>query len=164
MSVSNNILSVNTSRPLKESEKIKVAILTATWHEAITGVLSEGAESKLIELGILSDNILRIAVPGAFELPQAANMVLKYKNVDAIICLGCVIKGETQHDEFINHAIANGLTNLSIQSGKPVILGVLTTLNYQQALDRADGSKGKKGEECAVAAVNMLIVKQSLVQ
>src|SRR5690606_2458100 len=123
--------------PLKSPEKIRIALITARWHEEITSHLTEGAFQKLLESGILSDNIIKIEVPGAFELPQAGKMVLANKNVHAVICLGCVVKGETHHDEFINHAVATGLTNLSIASGKPVIFGVLTTLTYEQAFERS---------------------------
>jgi 6,7-dimethyl-8-ribityllumazine synthase len=149
-------------KQLKDIHKIKVAVITAKWHEEITDKLSEGANAKLLEHGILQENILNIEVPGAYELPQAAKMVLTHKNIHAIICLGCVIKGETQHDEFINHAVAHGLTNLSILSNKPIIFGVLTTLTYDQAVERSSGRKGNKGEDCAVAAINMLLVQQNL--
>ncbi|MBK8620909.1 MAG: 6,7-dimethyl-8-ribityllumazine synthase [Saprospiraceae bacterium] len=149
-------------QPLKNAEKTKVAIITANWHQEITQALTDGAFQKLLEHGILSDNIIQIEVPGAFELPQACKMVLSHKNVHAVICLGCVIKGETNHDEYINHAVAQGLTNLSMASGKPIIFGVLTTLTHEQAMERSSGKLGNKGEECAVAAVNMLILQQEL--
>lgn len=154
--------SKDQNRTLKDVEKIKVAIITANWHQEITNALTDGAFQKLLEHGILSDNILQVEVPGAFELPQACKMVLSHKNVQAVICLGCVIKGETNHDEYINHAVAHGLTGLSIASGKPVIFGVLTTLTHEQAVDRSTGKLGNKGEECAVAAINMLILQQDL--
>ncbi|MBK6362718.1 MAG: 6,7-dimethyl-8-ribityllumazine synthase [Saprospiraceae bacterium] len=153
---------VKVFTPLKDVHKIKVAVITAKWHEDITNNLKEGANSKLLEHGIFQENIVNIDVPGAFELPQAAKMVLTHQNIHAIICLGCVIKGETHHDEFINHAVAQGLTHLSILSNKPVIFGVLTTLTYDQAVERSSGEKGNKGEECAVSAIHMLIVQQNL--
>lgn len=149
-------------RTLKNPEKIRIALVTARWHEEITNHLTQGAFEKLLGFGILPDNIIKVEVPGAFELPQASKMVLANKNVQAIICLGCVIKGETHHDEFINHAVATGLTNLSMASGKPIIFGVLTTLTYDQAFDRSKGKLGNKGEECAVAAIQMILVHQDL--
>lgn len=147
---------------LQQPEKIKVALVTARWHEEITSHLTEGAFQKLVAGGILAENILKVEVPGAFELPQATKMILSQKNVHAVICLGCVIKGETHHDEFINHAVATGLTNLSLACSKPVIFGVLTTLTYEQAFDRSKGKLGNKGEECAEAALQMLNLQQSL--
>jgi 6,7-dimethyl-8-ribityllumazine synthase len=162
MSVIQKNVNPVSQKPLQHAEKIRIAVITARWHDEITGHLADGAFQKLVEHGILADNILKIEVPGAFELPQATKMVLANKNVHAVICLGCVIKGETNHDEYINHAVAQGLTRLSISSTKPVIMGVLTTLNYEQARERAMGSLGNKGEECAVAAVNMLILQQEL--
>lgn len=155
-------LQSDSQKTLQHAETFKIALVTARWHDEITGHLTEGAFQKLTEHGILADNILKVEVPGAFELPQATKMVLTHKNIHAVICLGCVIKGETNHDEYINHAVAQGLTRLSISSGKPVIMGVLTTLNYEQAKERTMGSLGNKGEECAVAAINMLILQQEL--
>jgi 6,7-dimethyl-8-ribityllumazine synthase len=162
MSIKNRVIQTTSAKPLRDPEKMHVAIITAKWHDEITDHLTEGACQKLIEHGILAENIIKVEVPGAFELPQATKMVLTHKNVHAVICLGCVIKGETNHDEYINHAVAQGLTRLSISSGKPVIFGVLTTLNYEQAKERAMGKSGNKGEECAVAALNMLLVMQEL--
>ena len=162
MSAKQKNLNPGIQKPLQYAETIKIALVTARWHDEITGHLTEGAFQKLLEHGILAGNILKVDVPGAFELPQATKMILTHKNVHAVICLGCVIKGETNHDEFINHAVAQGLTRLSISSGKPVIMGVLTTLNYEQARERSMGSLGNKGEECAVAAINMLILQQEL--
>ena len=93
---------------------------------------------------------------GAFELPAAAKMLLSQKSLDAIICIGCVIKGETKHDEYISHAVANGLINLSLVSSKPIIFGVLTPNDMQQALDRSGGKHGNKGIEAAHTAIKMI--------
>jgi len=101
-------------------------------------------------------------VPGSFELTAGATVLGTELRLDAIICLGCVIKGETNHDEYINHAVATGLTQLGIQTGKPHIFGLLTVLNEQQALDRAGGRHGNKGVEAAVTAIRMVALKYAL--
>ncbi len=101
-------------------------------------------------------------VPGAFELTTGAQMLSSVPKFEAIICLGCVIKGETKHDEYINHAVANGLTQLSLRIKKPVIFGLLTTNNLKQAKDRAGGKHGNKGIEAALTAVRMLALKKKL--
>jgi 6,7-dimethyl-8-ribityllumazine synthase len=102
-----------------------------------------------------------VQVPGAFELTAAARILAGRETLDAVICLGCVIKGETKHNEYINQAVANGLTNLSLATGVPVIYGVLTPDTEQQALDRAGGKHGNKGVEAAVTAIRMAEIKKS---
>jgi len=133
-----------------------VAIITAEWNEEITGALAEGAYNSLLTNGIKRENIIRKAVPGTFELSLAALWMAEEKHVDAVICLGCVIQGETPHFDYICQAVAYGVTEASLKTRKPVIFGVLTTLNQQQALDRAGGKYGNKGEEAALTALKML--------
>ena len=136
--------------------KKQFAIIVAEWNEEITGALYEGAYNGLIELGADKDNIERINVPGTFELTLGALKSAEKKHVDAVICLGCVIQGETPHFDYICQAVAYGITEVNIKTGKPVIFGVLTTLDKQQALARAGGKFGNKGEEAAITAVKML--------
>ena len=131
------------------------AILVAEWNVEITGALYNGAYESLLTHGALADNVATYWVPGSFELTSAADMVLKTGKADAVICLGCVIQGETRHFDFICDAVANGLSNVAIKYSKPVIFGVLTTDNQQQAVDRAGGKHGNKGEEAAVTAIKM---------
>ena len=143
----------------KASAKIKkknFAIVVAEWNEEITEALYEGAYKALIELGANKHNIERINVPGTFELTLGALRAAGRKNTDAVICLGCVIQGETPHFDYICQAVAYGITEVNIKTGKPVIFGVLTTLDKKQALERAGGKYGNKGEEAAVTAVKML--------
>jgi 6,7-dimethyl-8-ribityllumazine synthase len=137
-------------------KKKQFAIVVAEWNEEITGALYEGAYSGLIELGADKHNIERIDVPGTFELTLGALRVAEKKHIDAVICLGCVIQGETPHFDYICQAVAYGITEVNIKTGKPVIFGVLTTLNKKQALERAGGKYGNKGEEAAITAVKML--------
>lgn len=132
------------------------AIIVAQWNSEITEALYEGCYQTLIEAGAKPANIKRINVPGSFELTSGARLVADDHNIDAAICLGCVIQGETRHFEFISHAVANGLTQLCIDYRKPFIFGVLTPDNMQQALDRAGGKYGNKGIEAAVTAIKML--------
>ena len=101
-------------------------------------------------------------VPGSFELTAGAKMIADEHKVDAVICLGCVIKGETSHNEYINYAVANGLTNLSMVYGRPFVFGVLTPDTEEQALDRAGGKHGNKGVEAAVTAIRMAAIKKGL--
>lgn len=134
----------------------KIAIAVAEWNAEITGALYNGALETLIKNGVSADNITSIAVPGSFELTSAADLLLtKHKDLDAVICLGCVIQGDTKHFDFICDAVANGVTNVSIKHNKPVIFGVLTTNDQQQAIDRAGGKHGNKGDEAAITALKM---------
>jgi 6,7-dimethyl-8-ribityllumazine synthase len=134
----------------------KVAIVVAEWNEEITEALYEGAYRALLELGIDKKNIIRKNVPGSFELSLGAQMMAQKKEIAAVICLGCVIKGETPHFDYICQAVANGITNVNLKFSKPVAFGVLTTLNKKQALERAGGKYGNKGEEAALTVVKML--------
>src|SRR5690606_28134419 len=126
------------------------------WNEEITGSLYESAVATLLEHGVKNENIIRKNVPGTFELSLASLWMAKEKKIDAVICLGCVIQGETPHFDYICQAVAYGITEAGLKSEKPVIFGVLTTLNKQQALDRAGGKYGNKGEEAALTAIKML--------
>jgi 6,7-dimethyl-8-ribityllumazine synthase len=128
----------------------------------ITNALYEGAYQSLVNNGALPDNIFSYSVPGSFELTSGADILLKNKHVDAVICLGCVIQGETRHFDFICDAVANGISNVAIKYSKPVIFGVLTTYNQQQAIDRAGGRHGNKGDEAAVTAIKMANLAETL--
>jgi 6,7-dimethyl-8-ribityllumazine synthase len=136
--------------------KKKFAIVVAEWNEEITGALYEGAFSSLVAHGVKKSNIVRVPVPGTFELTLGALKFAEKKDIHAVICLGCVIQGETPHFDYICQAVAYGITEVSIKTRKPIIFGVLTTLNSQQALDRAGGKYGNKGEEAALTALKML--------
>ena len=134
----------------------KFAIIVAEWNAKITGALYQGAYDTLIEHGVKEDQIISMPVPGTFELSAAADIMLnKDSSFDAVICLGCVIQGDTKHFDFICDAVANGITNVGIKYSKPVIFGVLTTNDEQQAIDRAGGKHGNKGDEAAITALKM---------
>ena len=134
----------------------KFALVVAEWNEAITEALYEGAYKTLIENGAKPENIVRANVPGSFELTLGSQLMAQQADVDAVIALGCVIQGETRHFDFICNAVANGITEVSLKYNKPIIFGVLTPNNQQQALDRAGGIHGNKGDEAAITAIKML--------
>ena len=134
----------------------KIAIVVASWNEEITESLYEGAVHSLVSGGVKKNNIIRKNVPGSFELSLGALWVAEKKDIDAVICLGCVIQGDTPHFDYICQAVAYGITEVGLKTKKPVIFGVLTTLNKQQALERAGGKYGNKGEEAAITALEML--------
>ena len=140
--------------------KKKFAILVAEWNEDITEPLFEGAQEALLKLGVKKRNIVRKNVPGSFELPLAAQWMADKKDIDAVICLGCVIQGETPHFDYICQAVAHGIMKVNLKSNKPVAFGVLTTLNKKQALERAGGKYGNKGEEAALTVIKMLAISK----
>ena len=141
----------------------RFGIVVAEWNAEITNALYQGAYNSLIAHGALPENIYNYTVPGSFELTAGADLLLKNDTaLNAVICLGCVIQGETKHFDFICGAVANGLSNVAIKYSKPVIFGVLTTDNQQQAIDRAGGKHGNKGDEAAVTAIKMAYLAETL--
>ena len=134
----------------------------AEWNPEITHALYQGAYQSLVNHGALPENIFTYKVPGSFELTSGADILLKNSKLDAVICLGCVIQGETRHFDFICNAVANGVSNVAIKYSKPVIFGVLTTDNQQQAIDRAGGKHGNKGDEAAITAIKMAHLAETL--
>lgn len=149
---------------LPDGSKFKIGIAVSKWNPDITNALLKGAKETLLEANVSKENINEVFVPGSFELPVAAKMLLQSEALDGIIALGCVIKGETSHNEYINNAVANGLTQLSLVSGKPCIFGVLTPNDMQQALDRSGGKHGNKGHEAAATVLQMIALKKSMAE
>jgi len=140
----------------------KFAIIVSEWNDEVTESLFNGAYETLIENGVKKENIIKHYVPGSYELSLGAQWLAQKSDIDAVICLGCVIQGETKHFDFICDAVAHGITNVSLKYNKPVIFGVLTPNNQQQALDRAGGKHGNKGDEAAITAIKMLGLVQQL--
>ncbi len=134
----------------------KIGLVVAEWNDQVTDSLLGAAREVLLNHGAKPKNIIVKYVPGSFELSLGAQYLAAGKDIDAVICLGCVIQGETRHFDFICEAVANGITNVGLKFNKPVIFGVLTTNTLQQALDRAGGKHGNKGEEAAYTAIKML--------
>ncbi|MGB3078098.1 MAG: 6,7-dimethyl-8-ribityllumazine synthase [Saprospiraceae bacterium] len=144
---------------LPDGKPFKIGIVVSRWNEDITNALLEGAKSTLLSAGVLPEHIEVLFIPGSFELPWGARQLMKADKKDAIICLGCIVQGETKHDEYIATAVANGIMQLSIASGIPILFGVLTTTSYEQARDRAGGTYGNKGSEAATAALQLAQIK-----
>jgi len=144
------------------AEGMKFGIVVAEWNYEITGALADGAVETLKKHGADEKNIIVKHVPGTFELTLGAQYLAEYTDVDAVIALGCVIQGETRHFDFICAGVTQGITDLNIKYNKPFIFGVLTTDNQQQALDRAGGRLGNKGDEAAVTAIKMLALRNDI--
>jgi 6,7-dimethyl-8-ribityllumazine synthase len=141
---------------------MKFGIVVAEWNYEVTKALAQGAVDSLKRHGAKDGNILVKHVPGTFELTLGAQYLAEFTDVDAIIVLGCVIQGETRHFDYICQGVTQGITNLNMKYNKPFIFGVLTTDNQQQALDRAGGKHGNKGDEAAITAIKMLALKTDL--
>lgn len=156
MSSADKNLSVFSIENLPDVTTKRFVVLVAEWNEEVTGALANGAIETLKKYGVKAENILKVFVPGSYELSFGAQVYAQKEDVDAVIAIGCVIQGETKHNDYINHAVAQGLTQVSLKYNKPVIFGVLTPNTQQQALDRAGGIHGNKGDEAAITAIKML--------
>ncbi len=144
---------------LPDGSGARISIVVSEWNETITESLYAACYQTLIDSGCNKENIIRKNVPGSFELVLGAKWAIENERPDAVICLGCVIQGETRHFDFICDAVANGIMKLNIDFSLPVIFGVLTPQNMEQALDRAGGKHGNKGVEAAVTALKMIKIK-----
>lgn len=141
---------------------MRFGIVVADWNREITYSLLKGALNTLAKFGADETDIIVHHVPGSFELPLGARLVADSFKADAIICLGCVIQGETRHFDYICQGVTRGITDLNLQFGLPFIFGVLTTDTLEQARDRAGGRHGNKGDEAAVTAIQMAALRRSL--
>lgn len=138
------------------AEGMKVAIVASRFNEFITTKLISGAEDTLLRHGMSGDDIDLIWVPGAFEIPMVAKKAAMSGKYDAVICLGAVIRGATSHYEFVAAEVSKGIALASLESGVPVLFGVLTTENIEQAIERAGTKAGNKGADCASSAIEMV--------
>lgn len=145
----------NYSTPVKDS-KLRVAVITALFNEDITQALAAGAENQLLELGVAAGNILKISVPGAWELPYAAARVLSANQADAVVACGCVVRGETGHYDIVANESASGLMRVGLDFRKPVMNAVLTVENFDQARARAEANETNKGAEASRSLVELL--------
>ena len=155
-------LSDYDSAKVPDAGNLRFGIVVSDWNSEITFALLEGAVNTLKKHGALDKNIFVSHVPGSFELTLGAQMIAESEDVDSIICLGCVIQGETPHFTYICQGVAMGITQLNIDYNIPFIFGVLTTNNMQQAKERAGGRLGNKGDEAAVTAIKMAALKNGL--
>ncbi|WP_027000253.1 6,7-dimethyl-8-ribityllumazine synthase [Eisenibacter elegans] len=149
-------LSEYSARNISDISQKKFGIVVAEWNDAITNKLLEGAYQTLLKHGAQESNILVQTVPGSFELSLGAQWLAQESDIDAVICLGCIIQGETRHFDFIAAAVAQGITAVSLKYNKPAVFGVLTPNTQAQAEDRAGGKHGNKGDEAAITAIKML--------
>lgn len=149
------------SSAVPSAKGMRFGVVVSEWNTEITEALFQGAYEALLLNGADKKKIIKKYVPGSFELTLAAQFFAKEKNIDAVICLGCVIQGETRHFDFICQALANGLTQVNINFNKPIIFGVLTTNTLQQAKDRSGGKHGNKGVEAAITAIKMLDLQRN---
>ncbi len=140
---------------------MKMGIGGPEWNENITATLQEGAKQTLMKSGVFPEDITVMTVPGSFELVYGAAQMVK-TGVDAVIAIGCVIRGDTPHDRYICQGVTYGMARLNTTQDVPVIYGLITTLDMQQAEDRAGGKMGNKGDECAVTAIKMVDFKNKL--
>ena len=139
-----------------DASDMRVGIVVSEWNNAITEKLLEGACNTLEKHGVSHHNIQIFRVPGSFELTFGAQQVAKFCDVDAVIVLGCVVRGDTPHFDYVCEGVTEGVTKLNATQDTPVIFGLLTTENMQQAEDRAGGKHGNKGDESAITAIKMI--------
>lgn len=162
MATVNQNLSEYNADQVPNGENFTIAIIRSEWNGDITQNLADGAESALLDNGVLNQNIIRLDVPGAYELPLAAQWLAEKESIDAVICIGTVIRGETSHFDFVSQAVSQGVKDVGLKTGKPVIFGVLTDDNKQQSIDRSGGIHGNKGIEAGVTAMKMLGIQAAL--
>ena len=139
-----------------DGSEVTVGIVVAEWNKHITEKLLEGACNTLEKHGVKAENIYVKRVPGSFELTFGSSQLVKSGKVDAVIALGCVVRGDTPHFDYVCAGATQGITELNATTDTPVIYGLITTNNMQQAEDRAGGKLGNKGDECAITAIKMI--------
>ena len=162
MATANRNLSEYNKDFVPNGADYKIGIVVSEWNENITFNLLEGAKKALLDNGVLEENIHVHFVPGAFELPLGAKLVLDSMFMDGVIAIGCVIQGETKHFDYVCEAATSGIAQLNLQYDKPVCFCLLTDNNMQQSIDRSGGKHGNKGTECAIACLKMIDLKHSL--
>lgn len=155
-------LSTYDSNNMPDAGKMRFGIIVSEWNREITQAMCDGACNTLIRHGAEKEAIHVTYVPGSFELSLGAKLLADSGDYDAIICIGCIIQGETRHFDFICQSVTQGITELNLAYGTPFIFGVLTTGSLEQAMDRAGGRYGNKGDEAAVTAIKMAALKREL--
>ena len=137
-------------------EGMKTAIVASRFNEIIVNKLLGGAVDGLVRHGVEEENITAVWVPGAFEIPTAAAKLAKSGNYHAVICVGAVIRGDTTHYDYVCREVSKGIAQISLSTGVPVLFGVITTENIEQAIARAGSKSGNKGYDCALSAIEMV--------
>jgi len=160
--MSTSDLSAYDPETVPDARKMRFGIVVADWNHEVTNALLDGATTTLKEHGATEKNIVVRHVPGSFELTLGAQFLAEYNDLDAVICLGCIIQGETPHFNYICQGVTHGITQLNLEYNIPFIFGVLTTLNLDQALERAGGRLGNKGDEAAITAIKMAALQREM--
>ncbi|MDD2983561.1 MAG: 6,7-dimethyl-8-ribityllumazine synthase [Crocinitomicaceae bacterium] len=155
-------LSVYSKDNIPNGADFKVGIVVSEWNDSITFALLKGAKDTLLENGVPEENILIRYVPGAFELPLGAQLMLDKTDVEGVIVIGVVIQGETKHFDFVCQGATQGIMQVNLEYNSPVSYCLLTDNNMQQSIDRSGGKYGNKGVECAVACMKMIALKRDL--
>ena len=160
--MSTNNLSAYDKDSVPSALKMRFGIVVADWNDDITMPLLEGALRTLKAHEAKDNNVIVKHVPGSFELTLGAQFLAEYEDLDAIICLGCVIQGDTPHFTYICQGVTQGITQLNLEYNIPFIFGVLTTNTHEQAQDRAGGRLGNKGDEAAITAIKMAALQREI--
>lgn len=161
MATAGKNLSLYDKKSIPNGKEMIIGIVVSEWNDHITTNLLNGAVEALIDNGVKRKNIIIRFVPGAFELPLGAQLMLENTDVEGVICLGSVIQGETRHFDFVCQGATDGIMKVSLEYSTPVILGLLTDNTEQQAKDRSGGKHGNKGTECAIACMKMIELNNS---
>ena len=155
-----NVINGNVVEP----EGMKVAIVASRFNEIITNKLLGGAVDGLVRHGMSEDDITAVWVPGAFEIPVIAKKLATSGKYDAVICVGAVIRGQTSHYDYVCNEVSKGIAQVSLQTGIPVMFGIVTTENIEQAIARAGSKAGNKGYDCALGAIEMINLIKTMEQ
>ncbi len=147
---------------LPDARNMRIGIVVSEWNSEITDNLLRGCLDTLTDCGAMLDSIHIIHVPGSFELPSGAQLLFENKSLEAVICLGAVIQGETKHFDFVCTATSQGIQNVALKYKKPVIFGVLTDKTVEQSRARSGGALGNKGTEAAITAIKMIQLAREL--
>jgi 6,7-dimethyl-8-ribityllumazine synthase len=161
MATANKNLSDYDKNAIPNAKDFRFGIVVSEWNDHITNGLYSGAEMALLDCGASAQNIIRWDVPGSFELIYGAKKMIETQNVDCVITIGCVIKGETMHFEFVCEGVTQGIKDLNVHGDVPVIFCLLTDNNEQQSIDRSGGIHGNKGTEAAIAAIKMAALRKN---
>ena len=162
MASKGKILSKEEQFPVSNPDKIKIGIVVSQWNQSITNRLLNGVQLVFLNSNIPAENIIIKYVPGTFELPLGAQYLFEKNMVDGVICIGCVIQGETKHFDYVCQGATNGIMSTGLRYNKPAIFCVLTDQKKQQSIDRSGGKHGNKGTESAISCLKMIELKKDI--
>ncbi|MFT5970511.1 MAG: 6,7-dimethyl-8-ribityllumazine synthase [Flavobacteriales bacterium] len=164
MATVNKNLSDYTKATMPNASDMRFGIVVSEWNEEITEALAIGATQAFIDNGCEAHNIIRVNVPGSYELVYGAKLMVEQLDLDAVVVIGSVVQGETKHFDFVCDAVTHGIKDLNVIQDTPIVFCLLTDNTWQQAKDRSGGKHGNKGIECAVAAIKMGALREALTQ